>query len=204
MNDDTGALPMQRRRFLVGAGGAAAAAWIGLNWPSIAAAHGHAAEARARSEPLFTVLNPAAVRDVDAVAAQIVPADETPGAREAGAVHFIDRSLATWLAPDASRYLDGLNEFRRQFTKAHGLATGFADAGDAVQIAFLKSVETTPFFGATRMLTLLGMLALPEYGGNRDGIGWKLLGFEDQHAFQPPFGWYDRNYPGWRPAEKQR
>ena len=26
--------------------------------------------------------------------------------------------------------------------------------------------------------------------------GWKLLGFEDLHAFQPPFGYYDRDYPG--------
>ncbi len=27
-------------------------------------------------------------------------------------------------------------------------------------------------------------------------LGWKLLGFEDLHAFQPPFGHYDRDYPG--------
>ena len=40
------------------------------------------------------------------------------------------------------------------------------------------------------------MFSLPEYGGNRDGVGWKLLGFEDQHVFQPPFGYYDRDYPG--------
>ena len=26
--------------------------------------------------------------------------------------------------------------------------------------------------------------------------GWKLIGFEDRHAFQPPFGYYDRDYPG--------
>ena len=36
-----------------------------------------------------------------------------------------------------------------------------------------------------RMLTLCGMFALPSWGGNRDEAGWKLLGFEDRHAWQP-------------------
>jgi hypothetical protein len=40
------------------------------------------------------------------------------------------------------------------------------------------------------------MFALPGYGGNRDAAGWKLIGFEDRHVFQPPFGHYDRDYPG--------
>jgi hypothetical protein len=37
---------------------------------------------------------------------------------------------------------------------------------------------------------------MPEYGGNREGLGWKLIGFEDRHIFEPPFGYYDRDYPG--------
>ena len=66
----------------------------------------------------------------------------------------------------------------------------------AQQIAFLTTVDQTPFFSTTRLLTLLGMFSLPEYGGNRDGLGWKLLGFEDAHVFTSPFGYYDRDYPG--------
>ena len=38
------------------------------------------------------------------------------------------------------------------------------------------------------------MFSNPSYGGNRGGIGWKLLGFEDQHIFDPPFGYYDQGY----------
>ena len=60
----------------------------------------------------------------------------------------------------------------------------------------MRTVEQTPFFERMRLLTLVGMFAMPKYGGNRDGIGWKLLGFQDQHIFQPPFGYYDRDYPG--------
>jgi hypothetical protein len=72
----------------------------------------------------------------------------------------------------------------------------FAELSSAQQIAFLKSIDHTPFFDSMRFLTVLGMFAMPGYGGNRDGVGWKLLGFEDQHVFQPPFGHYDRDYPG--------
>jgi gluconate 2-dehydrogenase gamma chain len=43
-------------------------------------------------------------------------------------------------------------------------------------------------------LTVAGMFALPGYGGNRDKLGWALLGFEDHHAWQPPFGYYDAAY----------
>jgi hypothetical protein len=49
------------------------------------------------------------------------------------------------------------------------------------------------------MLTVIGMFTMPAYGGNRGGAGWKLLGFEDSHAFHPPFGYYDRDYPGFVP-----
>ena len=63
---------------------------------------------------------------------------------------------------------------------------------DNKQIEFLKSVDRTPFFGIARMLTLVGMFALPKYGGNYGGAGWQLIGFEDQHVYAPPFGYYDQ------------
>jgi hypothetical protein len=49
---------------------------------------------------------------------------------------------------------------------------------------------------------VLGLLALPSYGGNADKLGWKLVGFVDQHAWQPPFGHYDAGYPGFVPYTK--
>ena len=78
----------------------------------------------------------------------------------------------------------------------HPDAASFASLTSAQQIEYLTSVERTPFFDTTRLLTLLGLFSMPEYGGNRNGVGWKLIGFDDQHAFQPPFGYYDRDYPG--------
>lgn len=187
--------PHSRRSFLAGTGGALAAAWATAQWPLVAAAHGHATQmAGADGPPVLAYLDADDARLIDALAACIVPTDDTPGAREAGAVYFIDRSLRTWAAGAAAEFGAGLATFRADFGATHG--QGFADVDEATRISYLETVERTPFFGAVRFLTLLGMFALPSYGGNRDGIGWKLIGFEDTHAFTPPFGHYDRDYPG--------
>src|SRR5438105_4641510 len=43
----------------------------------------------------------------------------------------------------------------------------------------------------------------PDYGGNHAGAGWKVIGREREHMFQPPFGYYDKGYPGWEAAPKE-
>jgi len=185
-----------RRRFLAGAGGAFGAAWVASQWPAIAAAHGHAADAAAGEVPAaFGFLTPEEARTVDAIAAQIVPSDDTPGAREAGAVYFIDRSLRTWAAGTAPAFRDGLRGFCTGFGTVQAPGD-FAAADARAQIAYLERVEDTPFFGLVRAMTLIGMFVLPSYGGNRDGIGWRLIGFDDTHGYAPPFGYYDQGYPG--------
>ena len=60
---------------------------------------------------------------------------------------------------------------------------------------FLTSLEHSEFFEALRVLTIVGTLSSPTYGGNYGGAGWKMLGFDEQHVFSPPFGYYDRGYP---------
>jgi len=184
-----------RREFLSGAGSALGGGWIAAHWPAIAAAHAHAHAAAAAAGPTPLVFLAAAdARDVDAIAAQIIPTDDAPGAREAGALYFIDRSLQTWLAPRGATFRAGLGEFQTQFTAAH--AGPFATADEATQHAYLNTVDQSDFFQSVRALTLISLFASPQYGGNRDGVGWRLIGFEDRGVFAPPFGYYDRDYPG--------
>ena len=144
----------------------------------------------------WSFLTPAEAADIEAVAAQIIPTDDSPGAREAGVVAFIDRALATFYAQLAGDYRAELASFQAAFRAQHPDVQSFASLTPARQIEYLKTIEETSFFVRTRLFTLLGMFALPEYGGNRDGVGWKLIGFEDRHVFRPPFGYYDRDYPG--------
>jgi len=173
------------------------AAAVPLSWTDIANAAEHAHAAAQSPMPTgFTVLAAADAADIEALTSQIVPSDDTPGAREAGVVYFIDRALGTFFQHMSADFTAGLAAFQETCRAQNRHVASFAELTSDRQIAFLRTVENTPFFDRVRMLTLCGMFTMPSYGGNRDGVGWKLIGFEDQHAFQPPFGYYDRDYPG--------
>ena len=176
---------------------AATIAALPSGWAETAhAAHGSHTAAQPAGEAKISVLTAAEAADIEAVAAQIIPSDNTPGAREAGVVYFIDRALATFLSQLASDYRTQLAEFQQAFRQQQPSAASFASLTAAQQVEYLTTVDDTPFFATTRLFTVLGMFSLPTYGGNRNGVGWKLIGFEDRHFFQPPVGHYDRGYPG--------
>jgi gluconate 2-dehydrogenase gamma chain len=185
-----------RRSFLFALSGVSASAWLASSWHEVAAAAEHASHVASASPGAFRFLNPADAADVDAMAAQILPTGLSPGAREAHAVYFIDRALATFFCDRAPAFRTGLAQFQRSFQRAHPATTSFALAATAEQVGFLTSVERTEFFDTVRVLTIVGTLSSSEYGGNCAGAGWKIMGFEDQHVFNPPFGYYDRGYPG--------
>ena len=174
-----------------------AGAAVPIGWTEIAeaATHLHAA-AQAGVARKLSFLSASEAADVEAIAAQIIPTDDSPGAREAGVVSFIDLALATFLSQLAVDYRAHLSAFQAVARERHPSVASFAALDSERQIEHLKEVDRTPLFATTRLLTLLGMFSLPTYGGNRDGVGWKLLSFEDAHVFRPPFGYYDRDYPG--------
>jgi len=120
----------------------------------------------------------------------------TPGAREAGAVYFVDGALADFMAPAADDFRAGLADFGRRLKRSHPDATSIADLDESTAIDFLRSVEDTPFFELCWTLTVWGTFVDPAYGGNSDRAGWAMIGFEDRHAWHPPFGHYDAETHG--------
>lgn len=188
---------VSRRSFLRTAGGSFGAAWLTFDWSEVIAAAQHAHQAaQSPASASISFLTQAEAAIVEAIAAQIIPSDGTPGAREAGVVFFIDRALATFFAHTAACFRSQLSEFQSACHDHHPDVDSFARLASEQQIEFLRGVERSPFFESMQRLTVLGMFAMPAYGGNRDGVGWQLLGFVDQHVFEPPFGYYDRDYPG--------
>jgi gluconate 2-dehydrogenase gamma chain len=181
----------------------ASSSWLALNWPQIAAAAehaSHAGNATSVAEPTsFTTLTATEATEVEAIANQIVPGGATPGARDARVIHFIDRALGSFWAGELPAFRKGFEEFQSAWAAHSSTDAPFSAAGDARQIAWLHEVDDTAFFAMVRRLTLLGLIALPKYGGNHDKVGWKLVGFEDRHVWQPPFGYYDKDYPGFEP-----
>jgi len=181
-----------RREAVVALTGAAASVW--------AAADARVAEAatwaaQAASQQSYQVLTAAQVRELDAITSTIVPTDETPGAREARVVRFIDRSLATW-AKDQKPQVEGALKVLADFVlKRTPWRQSFAAVPVAERTAVLEAFEKEhagEFNGAFWFPTMAGMFTNPSYGGNANKVGWKLEGFTDQFSWAPPFGYYDR------------
>jgi gluconate 2-dehydrogenase gamma chain len=191
-----------RRRFIAAIGNLASASWVAMNWPQIAAAaehSGHGGHDMAPPPATLSTLSAQEAAEVEAIANQIVPGGATPGARDARVIYFIDSALGGFFAAQLPSFRQGLTEFDAAYLARTGARTPFSTAPDAQQIAWLKEVDQTPFFSAVRRLTVLGLIALPKYGGNHDGLGWKLIGVEDRHVWRPPFGYYDKDYAGFVP-----
>jgi len=194
-----------RRQFLTAVGNLASASWIAMNWPQIAlaaehAGHaGHAAHDEKMPPTTLTTLSAAEAAEVEAIANQIVPGGATPGARDARVIYFIDNALGSFFAAQLPAFRKGLAEFQSGCAARYCTGKPFAEAAESMQIDWLKEVDKTPFFTAVRRLTVLGLLAMPKYGGNKDQLGWKLTGVIDNHVWEPPFGYYDKDYPGFEP-----
>ena len=217
---------LSRRAFLSRAGAGLSAAWVYANWPALLAAADHARHAaRSATPPKFEFFSPDQAVEIEAIAARIIPTDGTPGAREAGVVYFIDRGLATFAVESQKTYREGLPELQARVNELFPGVAKFSGATPERQDEVLNSFEehgetsqkaakpaqrtirprpgAQSFFETLRQHTIAGFLIDPDYGGNHDGAGWKLIGREREHTFQPPFGYYDKDYPGWQAAMKE-
>lgn len=181
---------LSRRQFLAASGAAAASVWLAAETRELLAAGLHAAQATR-----FDVLSSADAADIEAATSQIIPTDGTPGARDARVVYFIDKSLATFAKDQKQAFTDLVKELRVRAAKTQKGATSFASLTNAQQIAVLTALEKekSNLFDPLRFATIAGMLANPEYGGNYNKAGWKMIGFVDQFSWSAPFGWYDQH-----------
>jgi gluconate 2-dehydrogenase gamma chain len=127
-------------------------------------------------------------KTVEAISARIIPTDHDPGAVEAGCTNFIDKALAhedAALKPVYKAGLAGIDavshkRFEEPFIELSAeqqddvllaLESGKADGWPRGDVAPAK------FFEAIRVHTIIGFLADPKYGGNRDYAGWKVVGY---------------------------
>lgn len=180
-----------RRNFLASAAGLGAA-WAAADWALVDDALAHAAKAVAQQPaPTFKTLTADEAREVDAMAQRILPTTNTPGAKEAGVIYFIDKALGSFEKDALPELRKGLVDLRARVGKRKRGAASFATLAAADQDAILGDIEKTPLFGMVHFFTMVGMFGNPSYGGNRNEVGWKLIGFEPKAAHQPPFGYYD-------------
>ena len=157
----------------------AGGAWLASALPLPRAAR---AAAASQERAVLTALE---WQTLEAITARILPTDHEPGAKEAGCVNFIDKALANEEAATRPLYAAGLAvvDGAARALGAPGYAALPAEAQDAVlekiEAGTLEGwpAEAPPsplFFELVRAHTLIGFLADPKYGGNRDYAGWRV------------------------------
>lgn len=191
---------MDRRRFLAGIAGAVAAAagvlYFGLRGrergaPSVAPR----APVVPRDGPLF----PDRYRDaLRAMVERILPEEpDRPGAKSAGAYDYIERELRRPEMAGRQRLLlrgavqldrVAVTKLQQPFVKLtpeqQDTVIQALQSGEGAERRF----EPKEFIGIMVALTLEGMFSDPVHGGNRDGAGWRSIGWVMQHP-QPSRPW---------------
>jgi len=190
-----------RRAFLSSSACVVGTSWLGINMPLLLSA-GEIAGANRESEAAFKNLSPRDAIEYAALVNQIIPPDETPGAVDVGVVYYIDYVLGDFMAAASPLLKSGLEDLQGRTKSANPAVGYFSELSFEQQTGVLRLVEDTRFFGALHFMTMCGMFCLPSYGGNRKNAGWDLLGFEHQHVWQPPFGYYDAAVHGQTPVQE--
>lgn len=157
------------------------------------------------SVPLFA-FNEVEAKTVDAIASRIFPADDhSGGAHEAEVVVYIDRTLAGHSRHLQAFYRDCLGELDAYCSTHFG--GPFAELSEQEQDEVLGRMDTRTvalgqlgplppaepppdapgppspsdtlrtFFDVIWEHTVQGMFCDPAYGGNKDAIGWRVVGF---------------------------
>ncbi len=193
--DDQGTI--SRRRFLQSAGGLSGAAYLKLMSPALISITQAACTAKQQTSP-FKVLGAREADDFAAIAARIIPTTDTPGATEAGVIYFFDNAFAADMSEQLDAARAGLAAFNAALADAHSGFAALNELSEADQDAFLKTQESSDFFGLVWQMTMFGFFSMEKYGGNKDHIGWDLIGFEGhQHGgWEYPFGYYDAQVHG--------
>jgi len=135
-------------------------------------------------------LDPTQLATLEALCDRLIPADDDPGATEAGVARYIDAQLGyppvQSFAPLVKHGLRQVDFISRKLHRRH-----FAQLSAKKRDHVLRFLQKSKRFGGRHTgqrfftvmvaLSLEGYLSDPVYGGNRGQVGWKLMGHQQQH-----------------------
>ncbi|MBT8148023.1 MAG: gluconate 2-dehydrogenase subunit 3 family protein, partial [Gammaproteobacteria bacterium] len=113
--------PHSRRLFLRAALRAASGSALTLTLPAIMTACAQANQARLNGAS-FQTLSIREAAEFEAIASRIIPGDDTPGAKEAGVIYFIDNVVGSE-QDTLSLLREGLEELQSRSSNLHGTAS---------------------------------------------------------------------------------
>jgi len=163
-------------------------------------------------EPLYLFFNAAEAAFIEAACERLIPADEVgPGALDAGVPNYLDKQLGGAWGAGERLYRSGpwqqgtpSQGYQLPFTPAELFHTAlraidtelkdrtFKDLPPEEQDAYLKSLEaggkdldavpSAVFFQMLLQMTVEGFFSDPVYGGNKNMVAWKMIGFPGAYA----------------------
>jgi len=120
---------------------------------------------------------------------QIIPADDTPGATQTGAIHYIDLQLVGVFKRHQQTYRRGLEAFRQTCLQEHGGL--FESLSTTAKIEALRAIEAgrapkelwgkpspQAFFNLVLAHTMQSFYGSPRHGGNKDYASYRMLGLD--------------------------
>jgi gluconate 2-dehydrogenase gamma chain len=151
---------MNRRRFLTGA------AAVSLAGPAC----------RRQPASAYRTLSDAEAASLAVLCEQIIPTDQDPGARWAGAVPFIDIQHTRHYRVYRERYRGGIAMAEAIAGAKFGRPLTALSAAEQLQCAQELEREDREFFNLLVAHTMQSYYGSPRHGGNRDYVGWRMLG----------------------------
>jgi len=120
-----------------------------------------------------------------ALCERIIPADDYPGATDAGVINFIDKQIRLRFPKEKELFRKGIESLRAWCRKAYN--RNFEELSTDVQINTLQMMEndempkdnwTVPprdFFNKLLARTMQGFYGSPRHGGNKDYMSFRML-----------------------------
>ncbi|MGD2135285.1 MAG: gluconate 2-dehydrogenase subunit 3 family protein [Gemmatimonadales bacterium] len=137
----------------------------------------------------WRVLSDPEARVVEAIAEQIIPADEDPGAREANVVNYIDTQLASVFAEHREAYrrgIAGVQQTSNVMFHADFASLEWKQQTDVLRVLergeapgdIWETVSARSFFELIRDHTMQGFYGSPRHGGNRRFVSFRMIGLD--------------------------
>ena len=121
-----------------------------------------------------------------ALCEQIIPADQDPGATDAGVIHYLDKQTYLRFPNDLPTYQKGVAALQATCKEQYGML--FQKLDYATQIETMKRMEQgrlpeahwegvrqQSFFSLILSRTMQGFYGSPRHGGNKDYISYRML-----------------------------
>lgn len=126
-------------------------------------------------------------RCLEALLDAIIPPDDFPGAVDAGVGDYLLRQLDGDLSALLPTYQQWLRDLDAESRAVRGRSFAELDLAERTsllerieqgEVATDWSLDPAPFFRQVVEHCAEGYYSDPDNGGNRDGIGWKMIGYE--------------------------